>query len=484
MEPDYLFSIVNPWILPPEVLRRPRRLAINYHDSPLPAYPGYHSTSWALLAGETAHGISWHVMAERVDSGDLLRCSRIPIAPGETAFSLNMKCYEAALTAFGALVDAMEADRLERRPQPPGRRCFHRRAERPAVGGVLSWQRSAEELDRLVRALDFGGTANTLLCPKLAAGDRFVLVHRLEILPSSSGTAPGTITGLTPDALQVTTTTRDIALSELATIDGKPLAAGRVAAALRLRPGGKLPELAAATAERLTRLSSELAPHEAHWLERLARLAPLALPPRSDCTPRGEAVTLPLRLPAALAARPEWTERREEAAALLATAFGRALSRAFGRASFDIGFRCSETSRDTAGLEGFFAAYVPLRLDLAGSGEPGAAPRIRQEIAAARRHRTYARDLTARHPLPWRDGAGDPPRLEVAIAAGPAPTPARGAGAPAVVLVLGDGPDAGSAHLRCAAAPSPTEWARQLGEQCERWLDEMAGAPRGAFVPV
>src|SRR5919198_741272 len=55
---DYLFSIVNPAILPAEVLALPRRLAVNFHDGPLPRYAGVHATSWALINGETRHAIT------------------------------------------------------------------------------------------------------------------------------------------------------------------------------------------------------------------------------------------------------------------------------------------------------------------------------------------------------------------------------------------------------------------------------------------
>src|SRR5688572_24900266 len=65
---DYIFSINNPWILPPELLACARRRAINYHDSPLPRYAGLHATSWAILAGETEHAVSWHELRAQIDA--------------------------------------------------------------------------------------------------------------------------------------------------------------------------------------------------------------------------------------------------------------------------------------------------------------------------------------------------------------------------------------------------------------------------------
>src|SRR5688500_9840643 len=65
---DWLFSVANPLVLPAVVLDRARE-AINCHDGPLPRYAGVHATSWALLAGETEHAVTWHRMTAAVGTG-------------------------------------------------------------------------------------------------------------------------------------------------------------------------------------------------------------------------------------------------------------------------------------------------------------------------------------------------------------------------------------------------------------------------------
>ena len=59
---DYLFSVANLSIISDDVLALPKVMAVNFHDGPLPRYAGLHATNWALLHGETAHGITWHEM--------------------------------------------------------------------------------------------------------------------------------------------------------------------------------------------------------------------------------------------------------------------------------------------------------------------------------------------------------------------------------------------------------------------------------------
>ena len=55
---DWLLSIANLDILPADVLTRAVRGAVNFHDGPLPRHAGVNAPVWALIEGETRHGIS------------------------------------------------------------------------------------------------------------------------------------------------------------------------------------------------------------------------------------------------------------------------------------------------------------------------------------------------------------------------------------------------------------------------------------------
>ena len=65
---DVLLSVVNDHILKAEVLSR-FRVALNFHDAPLPAYAGLHATSRAMVNREAEHGISWHIVDSGIDTG-------------------------------------------------------------------------------------------------------------------------------------------------------------------------------------------------------------------------------------------------------------------------------------------------------------------------------------------------------------------------------------------------------------------------------
>src|SRR5262249_34592257 len=129
---DYLFSVVNFHLLKPDLIRTARLLAINYHDGPLPRYAGSHATAWALHNGEREHGITWHVIEEKVDTGDVLKQVIFPIAADETLRSLDLKCFFAAVRAFRDLLTELRASSYSRTPQNLARRTFYRRCDKPS----------------------------------------------------------------------------------------------------------------------------------------------------------------------------------------------------------------------------------------------------------------------------------------------------------------------------------------------------------------
>ncbi|HEY8048784.1 MAG TPA: formyltransferase family protein, partial [Ramlibacter sp.] len=123
---DYFFSVANLEVLPPALLRRARKLAINFHDGPLPRYAGLNAPAWALVQGEREHGVTWHEMTDRVDAGRIVKQKTFAIAPDETALSLNARCWEAGLAAFAEIASDAARGELPLLPQSGARTYFAR----------------------------------------------------------------------------------------------------------------------------------------------------------------------------------------------------------------------------------------------------------------------------------------------------------------------------------------------------------------------
>ncbi len=249
---DYLFSVANMRLVPADFLALPRRGAVNFHDALLPKYAGAHATSWAILNGETVHGVTWHEMTEVVDAGRLLKQRRVDVAPDETAVSLNAKCYEAGIESFAELVQDLTAGTLAFDDPRLAERTYFPLYKRPTAAGVLFWERPATELSALARALDFGPSPNPLGLPKIDLGDAVLLAPRVEVLAARSQEAPGTVVAMDDAGLVVATGTNDVRLAPVMTIDGRLLVPADLAGRYGVRVGMRLPRLAASVAPQPT----------------------------------------------------------------------------------------------------------------------------------------------------------------------------------------------------------------------------------------
>ncbi|MFV0473267.1 MAG: MupA/Atu3671 family FMN-dependent luciferase-like monooxygenase [Pikeienuella sp.] len=218
---DFLFSIANLTVLPAGLLARAGRMAINFHDGPLPARAGLNAPAWAMIEGAERHAITWHEMTEKVDAGGALIEREFEIRPDDTAFSLNARCYEAGFDGFRALLADLANGAARARPLS-GERGWYARARRPEALGALSPSRPAAELSRLARALDFGGYVNPLAMAKLWTGERMLAVGKAE--PAQAAAAmPGTLMEVSAEGLVMRVGDGGLRLSRLTDMAGDPV---------------------------------------------------------------------------------------------------------------------------------------------------------------------------------------------------------------------------------------------------------------------
>lgn len=267
---DHLFSIANLSVIPADILALPARAAINFHDGPLPDYAGLNTPAWALMAGETRHAVTWHLMTERVDEGDVLFTQRFELAADETALSLNAKCFAAACDAFRHVVRALEKPGFGATRQPDGPARYFGRDQRPDAMSTIDWSAPAEVIARLVRALDFGGYRNPLGLAKSRLGGRLIAIGSVVPKATGSGMPPGTILSVHDDEVEVATGSDDLRVGRLSAITGD--------GPLRPVAGDRFDALAPVDRQRLSTLGTAAARHEPWWHDRFLTQDPLVLP--------------------------------------------------------------------------------------------------------------------------------------------------------------------------------------------------------------
>lgn len=389
---DYLFSIVNLKLLSGHVLKLPKKLAINFHDGPLPRYAGINTPVWALINQEKEYGVTWHIMTERADEGDILKQAIFSIAADETSFTLNMKCLEHGLNCFTELLDDLAADNLVKTPQTVDKSTYCPPCKKPDAACSISFQQSAEQVNALTRALDFGPYTNPVGCAKIFLENDFLLIRDSEILPTKSADAPGTLIEIGADNIVVSTSTRDIRIRRFYNRHGKT-----VSPADYLQTGNILHPLAQSEIEEINAIEKAVCKQENYWINALQQQHTLTLPyaritsvtdsPRSTQT---RTINLPAFIGNCAADR-----ANHAYAALLIY-----LYRLCGRSSFDVTFEMSETLDRSNRCSDLYENRVPFHVSIEENETfDSFLKKYQDRKSSASQRLFFTKDLFLREPL-------------------------------------------------------------------------------------
>ena len=152
---------------------------VNAHFSLLPRWRGAAPVERAILAGDAETGVCLMAIDAGLDTGPVYRCERLPIGDDETADQLRARLSDLAAQM---LVDALDEGLGEPVPQE-GDTTYASKLEPAELR--LDWDRSAEELNRVVRV----GRAWTTW------RGRRLLVSEARVVPGSPEGRPGSLRG-------------------------------------------------------------------------------------------------------------------------------------------------------------------------------------------------------------------------------------------------------------------------------------------------
>ncbi|MFT4060338.1 MAG: amino acid adenylation domain-containing protein [Legionella sp.] len=401
---DYLFSIINSAIIPKTLLERARHLAINFHNAPLPRYAGVHALSWAIINNESEHGITWHVMNERIDGGDILKQVLFAIDEQETALSLSLKCYAHALPLFNTLIDELKNAPITLIPQNISQSSYYSFKQKPPGNGWLSWEQPACDIMRVVHALDLGHYHhNRLATPKIQIGNTMYLVARMHLLNRISEGDPGTVAALHPHAWHICTKTQLISLEKVMLLDGTSCTLSHVAAQHQLKKGSHLSSPTSLQHKQFHYFSEQYAPQELYWVQELSTFQPTHLPFQPQhCEHRTHDALIPIsQLTVNNTLTSQWVNLPQDVESmdvLIATLFIY-LYRLGNKEQCNIWIREQHAYELPDELVEFFAPFVPCSLPLDNSYTyDQTIQQIHRMRASCKKRGTFLRDVFHRYP--------------------------------------------------------------------------------------
>jgi methionyl-tRNA formyltransferase len=200
--PDVIFSINSYRIIKRRILSTPKEGIINFHNGPLPRYGGVNVCSWAIINGETQHGVTWHYLDEGIDTGDIIAQRQVDIAEDETAISLIMKCINAGIATFRDVLPRVIEGSAPRQKQDLSKATYFSRKDVPN-GGSISFEWSYPVFDRFIRGLSFHPMPNSFVHPRSTFEAREFRVERIERVAATPAGDCGKVSDIGRDRITV-----------------------------------------------------------------------------------------------------------------------------------------------------------------------------------------------------------------------------------------------------------------------------------------
>ncbi|MDD6270266.1 MAG: methionyl-tRNA formyltransferase [Oscillospiraceae bacterium] len=149
--PELIVVVAYGQILPKEILDLPKYHCINIHASLLPAYRGAAPIQWSVLNGEKVTGVTSMLMAEGLDTGDMLIKKETEIGENETASSLHDRLSVMGAEVLLETVKAVEEGTLSPEPQDDSLSTYAPRITKEM--SELDFNKSAKELHNIIRGI-------------------------------------------------------------------------------------------------------------------------------------------------------------------------------------------------------------------------------------------------------------------------------------------------------------------------------------------
>jgi len=218
-------------LIPQEVLALPPQGMLGVHPSLLPKYRGAAPVAWAILNGDVETGVTIFKLNEWLDAGPILVQQTVSIDATEDAYTLTSRLSRLGAQALLQTLQMIAAGQAPDQAQDESRASLAPKFTK--AQGEIDWRKSADFIERLVRAtVPWPGASTTWRGSALkivSAG-----VGRHDAQPSA---APGTVIDVTADALAVATGQGTLTIREVQPAGRRRMSVREFLAGHRLEKG-------------------------------------------------------------------------------------------------------------------------------------------------------------------------------------------------------------------------------------------------------
>lgn len=223
---DLIVTAAFGQLLPNELLEAPRLGCINVHASLLPKYRGGAPIHKAIMEGETETGVTIMYMVEKLDAGDMISQTTVPIQETDDTGTMFTKLSEAGVQLLRQTLPSIIEGTNERVQQDDSLATFARNISREEER--IDWTKGGKAIYDQIRGLHPWPVAYSVFD---GANVKIWWGEKVEV---GSDAEPGTIIGIETDRIIVKTGDQ----VGLAITDIQPAGRKRMAADVFIRGTG------------------------------------------------------------------------------------------------------------------------------------------------------------------------------------------------------------------------------------------------------
>lgn len=197
LKPDLIITAAFGQILPKALLDAPKYGCINVHASLLPKYRGGAPIHQAIIDGEKETGITIMYMAEKLDAGDIISQTVVPILENDHVGSLHNKLSAAGAKLLSTTLPDLLAGDIKPQQQDDDEATFAKNISREQE--KINWAMNGEAIYNQIRGLHPWPVAFTTI------EDKNVKVWWGNKVKVDNGQCPGTILRIENDGFIVAT---------------------------------------------------------------------------------------------------------------------------------------------------------------------------------------------------------------------------------------------------------------------------------------
>ncbi len=179
-----IISPSNNYLFPAKIISNRNAKIINFHNALLPDLPGRNAPSWAIYEGKDYTGITWHYVAEDIDTGDIIVQKKCKISADTKAYELVAMQMKMAADAFIECYESVLTGTVQTRKQHiDANRKLYKSYEIPG-GGYFNLDDPPEKIYRLLRSMDYGKN-DIFPLPRSMKDGRVIQIKRYKKVPVS-----------------------------------------------------------------------------------------------------------------------------------------------------------------------------------------------------------------------------------------------------------------------------------------------------------